>query len=200
MQFEDLQKTWQRQDHSIKTTLDMNLLLTEVRRNDAQFQATLLRRDAIEILGCAGMTIGFFAWGWMWQWWSLYLLSVCCLGVGVFFVMDRRIQRRRQPIAQPTVRGCIEESLHQLNHQIWLLKNILWWYLLPPIIGVAAVSAQTVTVIARNNPADAWVTGIVFTLTYTFTYGFVYWTNQRAVKKQFIPRRQELETLLASLE
>jgi hypothetical protein len=40
---------------------------------------------------------------------------------------------------------------------------------------------------------------VTFVLTYSFTYGFVYWTNQRFVRQQLDPRRQELETLLAEL-
>lgn len=198
MNIENLQKTWQAQNASATVTLDTNLLLNEVRRNQRQFQSTIARRDAIEIIACILMTVGFFAWGYAWHWWSLYLLSACCFEVGAFFIVDRRRQRRKQPVKNDTVRACIESSLFQIKHQIWLLRNILWWYLLPPIIGVAAVTFQTV--VRQTDSSDALVTGIVFTFTYAFTYGFVFWANQRVVKKQLNPRREELEALLASLK
>jgi hypothetical protein len=33
---------------------------------------------------------------------------------------------------RPSLRSSIERSLAQVEHQIWLLRNIFWWYLMPP--------------------------------------------------------------------
>jgi hypothetical protein len=198
MNFEEMQKAWQSQNASARVSINPDLLLNEVRRNQQQFESTIFRRDVLEVSGCALMFAGFFAWGWYWNWWSLYLLSFCCLLVGAFFVVDRRRQRRRQPIKNDSLHACVEKSLFQVNHQILLLKNIFWWYLLPVIIGIAAVVGQTVWAF-RANMVAAITVGVTFVLTYSFTYGFVYWTNQRFVRQQLDPRRQELETLLAEL-
>ena len=199
MNFEVMQKAWQSQDPGAKVTLDINVLLREVRHNQRHFQATIFWRDVREVGAAALMAVGFLVWGRLWHWWSLYLLAFACFEVGAFFVIDRRLQRRKRLVHNDSLQDCIEASLFQINHQIWLLKNVFWWYLLPPIIGIGAVLAQTLWTARGAGPAAMIAMGAVFIITYGVTYGFVYWLNQRAVRKQLDPRRQELEALLASL-
>ncbi|MDB6123004.1 MAG: hypothetical protein JWQ71_1997, partial [Pedosphaera sp.] len=129
MNFEDFQKAWQSQDAGVKVTINADLLLNEVRRNQRQFRRMIFCRDVREVSVIGLMTVGFLVWGVLWQWWSLYLLSFCCLAVGIFILVDRLIQRRKQPIRNESLQSCIESSLLQVNHQIWLLKNVFWWYL-----------------------------------------------------------------------
>jgi hypothetical protein len=199
MNFEDLQKAWQRQDAGAKLTLDADLLLKEVRRNQQQFRATIFLRDVREVGVCILMAVFFLVWGIRRQWWSLYLLSFCCFFVGAFFLVDRRLQRGKQPVTNDPLQACVQNSLLQVNHQIWLLKNVFWWYLLPIIIGLGAFTAQTLAQWPGRRLSDMLEMGAISVLTYGFTYGFVYWLNQRAVRVQLAPRRQELEALLASL-
>lgn len=45
MNFEDLQKTWQSQNPGARVTINADLLLNEVRRNEQQFRAMIFRRD-----------------------------------------------------------------------------------------------------------------------------------------------------------
>jgi len=131
--------------------------------------------------------------------------------VGAFFLLDRFIQRRKQPVTNDSLQACIQNSLLEVNHQIWLLKNVFWWYLLPPSIGFGAFFAQMFWQMFRAFPihglADMIVMGIVFvvmgvifTITDTFTNRRVYRINQRAVREQLTPHQQELEALLASLK
>ncbi len=202
MNFEDLQKTWQAQDASLKITINTDLLLREVRRNQQNFLATIFRRDVVEVTTCLLMAVLFTAWGLRWHWWSLELLAVCCLFVGGFFVVDRRCQRRRQPACTDTLEACLASSLQQVDHQIWLLKNIFWWYLLPLLIGLGAV---VVNLLWTQHKAGKDATtllslGATYLIVYGVVFGMVYWVNQYAVRKQLTPRRQELADLLASLQ
>ena len=202
MNFEDLQKTWQAQDAGLKVTLNTDLLLREIRRNQENFLAMIFRRDVIEVSACLLMTAFFAAWGVRWHWWSLCLLAFGCLFVGVFFVVDRLVQRRRQPVRNDTLHACIVSSLHQVNHQIWLLKNIFWWYLLPPALGLGAVTATLVWKLHQSGKpsADVIAMGAFYVIFYGLVYGGVFWLNQFAVRRQLEPRRQELAELLASLK
>jgi hypothetical protein len=86
-----------------------------------------------------------------------------------------------------------------VNHQIWLLKNILWTYLLP--LNVSLV------IMVLVQASRSWHTRVAAGLDIVFVVGFcaliswgVYWLNQYAVRRQLEPRRRELEALLASLE
>lgn len=199
MNFEDLQQAWQAQHTSAKVTISTDVLLKEVRRNQQQFRMTIFWRDVREVGVCALMTLFFLGWGGLWQWWSLYLLALCCFFVGAFFLVDRRIQHRKQPVKNDTLLACIQSSLSEVDHQIWLLKNIFWWYLLPILIGLSAVSASTLW----HQQADGLTTIIGLGAFYTVFYGLVYWgvycLNQRAVRKGLEPRRRELESLLTDL-
>jgi hypothetical protein len=145
------------------------------------------------------MAAVFLVWGITWEWWSLYLLSFCCFFVSAFFLVDRRIQHRKQPVMNDSLQSCVQNSLFQVNHQIWLLKNIFWWYLLPILLGLGAVSASTLWHKQQAGPATMIGLGAFYVVFYGLVYWGVYWFNQFTVRKSLEPRRRELEALLASL-
>lgn len=196
MDFEDLQKAWQSQNAGAKVTINADLLMKEVRRNQREFRATIFGRDVREV-GVAFLLTWYFIWrGLRTDEWTDCLVGLACFGVGTFMVVDRLLQRRKQPAANDSLVTCIESSLRQVNHQIWLLRNILWWYLLP--IGAAlGISICHSAWHAHRSGSPALTTWFVSALMIALVYGGVYWLNQFAVRKNLEPRRQELETLLA---
>ena len=105
--------------------------MKEVRRNQGQFRATIFWRDVREVGVAAFLTWLFLHWGIRDHDWSLDLVAFGCFFVGAFIVVDRLIQHQHRPVMNDSLHACIESSLHQVNHQIWLLKNVFWWYLLP---------------------------------------------------------------------
>jgi hypothetical protein len=199
MNFEELQKAWQSQNPGATVTINTDLLLKEVRRNQHHFWMTIFWRDAREVGVAAFLTWLFLHWAIRDREWSLYLLSFSCFGVGLFMLVDRWLQRRKRPVTNDPLRSCIEASLLQVNHQIWLLKNVFWWYLLPlaAAIGISICAGIWRTRQAGFSVMKGWV---VFVLFGVLIYWGVYWLNQFAVKKYLEPRRQELESLLASLD
>ena len=94
----------------------------------------------------------------------------------------------------------LKASLHQVNHQIWLLKNVFWWYLLPFASAVGISIGHSVW--HARNPGLAAMIGLVVAaaLFIALVYWGIYWLNQFAVRKCLEPRRQELESLLAGLD
>ncbi|MDR3456938.1 MAG: serine hydrolase [Verrucomicrobiae bacterium] len=209
MNFEDLQKAWQSQDPGAKVTVDADVLLKLVRRDHKKFVRTIFWRDAREV-GVAYVLTWVFIHGALSQsaWyvktgmpaavWSLCLIGVACFGVGTFILVDRWLRRGKRPIASDSLVNCLETSLREINHQIWLLKNVFWWYLLPLIIPEGIFGAVVaVSTWSRLSHAD-WLARMGFyVLIGALVNGFVYWLNQFAVKKNLEPRKRELETLLA---
>ena len=106
------------------------------------------------------------------------------------------LQRRKQPVSNDSLKTCIESSLLQVNHQIWLLKNVFWWYLLP-IAAALGISISYSTWHARNAGFLAVIVWVISALVIVLVYWGIYWLNRFAVRKSLEPRRQELETLLA---
>jgi hypothetical protein len=199
MNFEELQKAWQSQNPGATVTINTDLLLKEVRRNQHHFWMTIFWRDAREVGVAAFLTWLFLHWAIRDREWSLYLLSFSCFGVGLFMLVDRWLQRRKRPVTNDPLRSCIEASLLQVHHQIWLLKNVFWWYLLPlaAAIGISICAGIWRTRQAGFSVMKGWV---VFVLFGVLIYWGVYWLNQFVVRKHLEPRRQELESLLASLD
>jgi len=202
MNFEDLQKAWQSHDAGAKVLIDADALLKEVRRNQRNFRATIFWRDAREVGVAALMTWLFLHWAIRDRVWPLYLLALACFGVGAFMVVDRLMQRRKQPALNVSLKACVESSLFQVNHQIWLLKNVLWWYLLPPGAGIACFLAYLASRVIFREGAPASVIALIVAVGAVCGVAFwgIYWLNQWAVRKSLEPRQQELEALLASLK
>jgi Na+/proline symporter len=195
MNFEDFQKAWQSQDASAQVTINAEVLMKEVRRNQQQFQATIFWRDAREVGVAIFLTWYFIQRGLRTDSWTDCLVGLTCFGVGAFMVVDRLLQRKKQPLASDSLLVCVQTSLLQVNHQIWLLKNIFWWYLLPlsAALGVS-VAVTCWHELDRASQLAGWCGYAVVCILLDW---FLYWLNQTAVKKSLVPRRRELEVLLA---
>ena len=95
---------------------------------------------------------------------------------------------------------CVEESLAQVEHQIWLLRNVGWWGLLPFAVPAMAFVGHTFWRASRGN---VWEAAIATTLAVAIVggvHGWVYWLNQKAVRSTLEPRQRELQGLLKSLK
>jgi len=204
MTFNELQKNWQSQPGSFTLTIDSNILLKQVERNKRSFELSILFRDFIEVTIAIILFLFFTYVGYKSNAWPAFLLALVSLGVAGFFVVDRLIQKRKQPKAAEILTDCIQTSLYQINHQIWLLKNVLWWYLLPPGVGIAIFMGYIAFVeVSRDGISESigWLSFISGYLIFCFFFFWgVYWLNQRAVRKELLPRKEELEQILKSLK
>ena len=198
MSFEDLQKTWQSHNPGATVTLDADLLLKEVRRNQHHFWSMIFWRDAREVGVCFLMALFFVYCAARTHDWTPYLIVLACCAVGGFMIVDRVLERRKQPVMNEALKDCIESSLRQVNHQIWLLRNVLWWYLSPFAAGLGISGAIAMW---RARHAGLAVTSLaVYLLVLAVIYWGIYQLNQYAVRKTLEPRRQELQDLVAGLE
>jgi hypothetical protein len=151
--------------------------------------------------------------------WTWYLVVLPFIWVAAFLVVDRRRQKRQNESGEPArasdkrsstrdaspgtpavpaLLGSARESLAQVEHQIRLLRNVLWWYLLPFLIPILVFFAH----VAWRTSQDWLERAAFFGFLSSFVvalYGWIYWLNQRAVRLQLEPRRQELLALVASL-
>lgn len=199
MNFEDFQNSWQNQNAGTNISINTDLLLQEIRRNQQQFRATIFWRDAREV-GAAILLIPVFIWmGWRLHDWTDYLIAAACLFVSAFFVIDRWYQKKKLPALHDSLSGCIESSLAEVRHQIWLLKNVLWWYLLP-IAATVLFSTFWSELRSVKTLAERAVDLSISTAVVLLINWGLYWLNQFAVRKSLEPRRRELESLRASLE
>jgi hypothetical protein len=196
---DDFQRAWQAQSARTRVTIDASLLLKEVQRNQREFRATVFLRDFREVaIALALIPVWFYMGAKLSSPWTWYL-TVPALAWIAGFMLVYRMRHKHRP-AKPDVPlvDCVERSLAEVSDQIWLLRNVLWWYLLPPgvsllvfIVHVAALNSKGwLDVLFHATPPAMVVLA---------TYAFIYWLNQYAVRSKLEPRRAELLTLLESL-
>ena len=196
---DDLKAAWQSQTAPQRLTLDAGVVLNEVRRNERQFAAIIYCRDLREVgIALLMVPVWIYMGIKMKSLWSWYLVVPTLFWIAGFMIVDRMRQRRRQPGPGDTLRSSIESSLAQVEHQIGLLRNIFWWYLLPPFSAMMIWLAHLVWR-SRNNGLEALAGFGAVAVFFVLVAWFIYWLNQYAVRKQLEPRRQELQTLLRSL-
>jgi len=195
MTFEELQTSWQEQPIPDSLTIKEDMLLAITRRNQQDFLAAILRRDFREVAVCVLLVVCFLHNYVHSKSISMLIVAVGCLFVGSFFIIDRLIQKKRQPVYEDSLTSCLKQSLNQVNHQIWLLRNILWWYLLPVGIGmlIGPVLEKGLAFVVSKDYV------IVSTFLVLIFYG-IYRINQHAVLHGLLPRRNEILALLNQLD
>ena len=199
---DEFQQAWQAHSAQTRVIIDADLLREEVQRDQRQFNTMISYRDFGEV-GVAVMMIPvWFVMGFMLDLpWTWYLSVPVFLWIAGFMLLYRkRHQPESEPTTEPLLQQCVERSLAEVEQQIWLLRNILWWYLLPPTLSITAFFAQ----VSWQPRGGGWLYALIFfVLLEGFllaVYGSVYLMNKRVVRTQLIPRQEELQKLRASLE
>lgn len=204
---DDFQTAWQSQTIQTNVTINTDELLQEVKQSQESFQFMIFARDLREVGVAALMIPLWIYWGisdelpWTW-----YLTIPACLWIIGFMLIDRRRHPRQPNKPGETLLQCVKDSLDQVEHQIWLLRNIFWWYLLPFTISLMAFFTQVcwqASATSRAAGASGWLEfagGLsIFSIVLLVIYSWVYYVNQRTVRVQLEPQRQELLTLQTSL-
>jgi hypothetical protein len=197
---DNLKQAWQAQSSPRRLTIDAELLLREVQRNQQHFTATIFWRDVREVgVALVMVPVWVFLGVRFHLPWAWYLTVPVLLWIALFMLVHRWRYRQQPQASGESLRQRLENLLAQVEHQIWLLRNVLWWGLLPPGVSVLAWFGQ----VAWLGRSDGWLTAIVFgvvTLVVAVFFVFLYWLNQEAVRTYLEPRREELKELLGSLE
>ena len=196
---DDFQQAWQRETSQTHLMIDAELLLKEVRRSQAYFTAMIFWRDVREVGVCLLLVPLWLYLGvkhsspWTW-----YLAVPALLWIAGYMLADRMRHGRQPPDPGEPLRRCVESSLAQVEHQIGLLRQMLWWYLLPLALSFLAVFGQ----VAWQERSGGWWTALAGSGVISvggLVLAGIYWLNQYAVRSELEPRRRELETLLMSL-
>lgn len=196
---DDFKQAWQSQTSQTRLAVDTDRLLDEVRRGQEKFASMIYWRDLGEVATAVIMIPVWIGMGiaislpWTW-----YLTLPVLLWIAGYMFVDLRRHRRQRTGPGESLRQSLETALVQVNHQIWLLRNVVWWYLLPLYLSLTIFIGHVVWQIRFAGWAAAAFFGVLVGFI-TILYYFIYRLNQTAVRTTLEPRRQELTTLLASL-
>ena len=195
------QQAWQTQTSQTRLTIDAELLLKELRRNQQNFTATIFWRDVREVgVALLLVPVWFYLGARLSLPWTWYLTVPALLWIVGFMLVDRKRHKRQPPEPGEPLRQSVESSLAQVEHQIWLLRNVFWWALLPTALAVLPFFGE----VSWSVRLDGWwlaLLGLVVPVSIvTVMFVGIYSLNQTAVRSGLEPRRQELQALLASLK
>jgi len=197
---DELKAVWQSQTSPRRLTIDADVLLQQLQRNKKSFERTVFWCYFREV-GVSLVMVPVWIWlGLRYDLpWTWYLSIPALLWIAGFMVVGRIRQRRRQPKPADPLRACVEQSLAQVEHLIWLARNVLWWYLLPPTVAIAAFFGHIAWMVRDVGWLGELVVAGMFVVA-GLILGGVYWLNQEAIRNELAPRRQELRALIASLD
>src|SRR4051794_23097997 len=191
---DDFQQAWRTQSSQTRVTVDPARLRSPAQWDQQLFRATIVLRDLREV-GVAVALLVYWFWAGLtkplpWTWWLTVPALLFVIG---FILLDRRRhpQKATDP-GQPLLK-VVQDSLNQVDHQIWLLRNIFWWYLLPFTISISAFF------IHDGWQSGRWEETLGLLLFLAVVYGVIYLVNQLTVRWSLQPRRSALQKQLNSL-
>lgn len=180
--------------------IDVSILLKEVQQNKKQFDSIIFWRDLREAGVSLVMMVVFAVWAIYTQTLVLLFPAAACLFVAIFMIIKRMRFRKKHPYCthSGTLSECTQSYLADVNYQIWLLKNVFWWYLLPFVLGISIFWIWVAWMARDSVIALLFIIGCFVFL--FVTYRGIYLVNQKAVAQELEPRKDELEELLNSID
>ena len=194
------QQAWQAHTSETRISVDADLLLKDVQRNQRNFRAMIFWRDSREIVVALVLFLVWFYLGVKlplpWTWWLTVPVFVW---IAVFMLVYRKRHMPKPSEPDEPLLACVKNSLTEVEAQIWLLRNVFWWYLLPPSISISAFFIQAAWSLRAGGWLPVLSDVVMLEVFLAVVYGGIYFLNQYAVRRQLEPRRRELLALLASL-
>ena len=123
--------------------------------------------------------------------WTHFVAATMILGFGFLFVGFNLRQLLHERQFGDSMRETIRRSMSQVDHSIWLVRNMVWWGFLPLCSAAGLLVYQDV--IANDKPI--WVRVSSTAIALSIAYGIYLW-NQRKLNRKYLPRRKQLEELL----
>jgi hypothetical protein len=109
-------------------------------------------------------------------------LVVAASGLWIVFYMLRYGREAPAPAPDRSLADFQQALLREYEHQIRLLKNVKYWYLLPPYVGLLLASAGKI--MARTAEGQLGRPEPVAVTIYTAVFGGAWWLNEvYAVRK-----------------
>lgn len=195
MEPDDFQKAWRAQSDHVQVSIDDDRLRRDALQEQTPLRAGIFWQE-VQMLGTALLILPVWFWlGVMWSLpWTWYLTVPALLCVAGFVLVDRmRCRQQCAPSNQPLLES-VKSELRQTEHQIWLSRNLFWWYLSPSAILLPAFFVQM-----AQMREQGWWQPVGGVLLISVVYAVIYFLNERAVWSRLQPRRAELLNLLSNL-
>lgn len=183
MKLDDFKEPWQERQRELDHQVDH--VVKAVRTRMSSFDRSIWLRDLRETLVAVGVAIWFGYAFVLHEQWVAKLGAAIVVLASLVIIVVLNWTRLTGRFARPgqTLRDYCNDELSRIDRQIWLLRNINWWYTGPIFLGV------TIERMGVLSPAML----LIFVSTILFPMAwFVHWVNQFSVRTQLVPLRNEL--------
>lgn len=169
---DDLREIWQAGSGS--PAVDVEGVLKRMEQKSSEFQRMIARRDLREMLVGAFVAIlfGWFAYrstDWLTRTAELWIAAA---GLWIIYWLRRHSYVLRDPPPDQTLAAYYRALSESYDRQIWLLRTAKLWYVLPFWSGLMLFS------FAGWRLQHNTITLLVTSITFTATFGFVWWLNE----------------------
>ena len=182
----------------LRLTGEAEVRLRELQRQHKRFAAWHFWGDVLEVTGLgmgAGVALYF---GSQEHCWPLFPIALSCLWVAAFLAVEL-VRRRPTPRSRPEPPlAWAVEALEQVQHRLWLKRNVLWWHAVPIEVGLVFYLVWLAWW-SRQTAADLKQVGLVTLLGAVFVGALHLVAHRSPKRKDFEPRLREWEAILLSL-
>jgi len=194
MQDDALKQLWKGQRFESLPELPDPAQIAAMKSRMSRFDKTISGRDYGEVAACL-FNVLFFGWHLLFRD-STTLTKAGCLVIvlGSIFIGWRLIFSKRRIAkaeADAPVFDTVRVELKKVENQIRLLRSVGWWYLLPLLVGL---------LMFHWGGSHGLVENLIGSVIFFGIFYFILCLNQKAVKNNLMPLKQDLETLLHSAE
>ena len=193
MDLEELKTVWQERRVEAPA-LTKEELMSNVMQRLERLRRDLMRRDVHEsaaaiVVGAIFAVAACFVRAPLARAGALVLVGASLMVITVLAVL--RLRHGREETAPDTslAEFCRRELAH-VDAQIRWTRRVAWWYIAPLLIGVNMFFWGT---------SHSTTAGAVYLIATLALSAAIYWLNQRAVQREFLPLRRDLQQSLADL-
>ena len=193
MDLEELKTVWQERRVEAPA-LTKEELMSNVMQRLERLRRDLMRRDVHEsaaaiVVGAIFAVAAYFVRAPLARAGALVLVGASLMVITVLAVL--RLRHGREETAPDTslAEFCRRELAH-VDAQIRWTRRVAWWYIAPLLIGVNMFFWGT---------SHSTTAGAVYLIATLALSAAIYWLNQRAVQREFLPLRRDLQQSLADL-
>lgn len=152
-------------------------IMAAVQKRIARFDRMIAVRNLAECIA-AGLVVAFFGWLGLRTHDSLMQAGFFIVAAGAAWIIYY-LARHGQVSVSPDPNQCLPNYIRALieryDHQIYLLKNVKYWYLLPMFVGLLITSVA----LYREHPgAIPFWSALIMPAIYTAVFVGVWWLNE----------------------
>jgi hypothetical protein len=190
---EEIKKLWKNASAEELARFDKAAFMTNLDDKLQQTEAAIKKRDRLEIAVAIALVPVFGALAFVVP---ATLSKIGCVIIAAYCLLViyklRQVKKYKKPVNMGLpVREQLMSSRRYYEAERKLLDSVLWWYLLPPFVGIA---------LFHGGISKSWTGfGIHMLIAFAVMAG-IYALNKQAVKKEFNPLLEKIEKALAQLE